>query len=156
LDEAIDDLSRAAGLLPGQHQAHANLAQAYHQQGKWQEAASVFDRAIPVVDHPAALYRTRARLFLERGKPSAALGDLQKAIERESPRLADDHVERGHIFHRGDKYAEAVQEYEEALRIAPDHADAHRWRAAALVELKQYGEAIRSFDRYLEQGKPDA
>jgi tetratricopeptide (TPR) repeat protein len=156
LDEAVADLQRASGLLPGQYQAYVNLAQAYQQQQKGDEAARVLDRALPLVRQPAALYRARAQLALQRQDPGAALQDFDQAIALEPPGLAEDHAERGRVLHCQQRHAEAVKAYDEALKLLPDYPDAHRGRAEALVGLQRYREAIRSFDQSLKSGRPDA
>src|SRR5262249_45885908 len=39
-----------------------------------------------------------------------------------------------------------------ALQIDPNNAEAHRWRAIALLELKRYSDVVDSCDRYLRAG----
>jgi tetratricopeptide (TPR) repeat protein len=159
LGEAVDDLRRAVELLPDQPEAHIDLAQAYHRQKKWNDAARALERAIRLVSQPAAIYRTRARLALERkaaGAEEAALADLQRAIEAESPGRAEDHAERGRLLHRRGRPAEALAAYDTALRIDPTYADAHRWRAEALAERNDHAGAAKAFAAYLKYGRPDA
>jgi tetratricopeptide (TPR) repeat protein len=59
-------------------------------------------------------------------------------------------------LHKGEKYAEAVQAYDQALASNGAPAEAHRGRAEVLMSLQDYAEAVRSFDRYLEKGPASA
>jgi tetratricopeptide (TPR) repeat protein len=69
--------------------------------------------------------------------------------------LGEDYFERGRILHLGKKYERAVNAYDEALRILPAYAEAHRLRGKALLELHRYKEAIESFDQYLARVESD-
>ena len=40
-----------------------------------------------------------------------------------------------------------LQSYDRAIELTPDLAEAHANRGNALVELRQFGEAVASFDR---------
>ena len=107
LELAAADFAKAAELRPGQWQAYANLAETLMQLGRTDDALAQLGKAIE--RHPsAALYRTRARLYLKRSEFTKALPDLKEAIDREplrdSRNLAADHLERGKILYRFGKY----------------------------------------------------
>jgi tetratricopeptide (TPR) repeat protein len=158
-DEAVSDLRAAITLKPAQYQGYVNLAQAYVKQGKLDKATRQLDLAIDKEGSLAALYRTRAQVQLQRQNLESALRDFDKAVELEgplSPATADDHLERGRIFHRRKDYAAAVRAYDAAVLLRPEHAPSHRLRAEALLELNRFAESLGSLDVCVRQGPPEA
>jgi serine/threonine protein kinase/lipoprotein NlpI len=163
--EAVDDLKHAIELKPQPYQAYWSLAKAYQDQKQFEIAIDEMNSAIAAASqlvgakqlepaNLALLYHDRARLHLERPDREAALRDFEQAI-RVAPR-AEDHVERGRILHRCNRSQEAVAAYDAALALNPHYADAHRWRAKALIELGEYKGAADSLDQYLERPNPRA
>ena len=66
----------------------------------------------------------------------------------------DDLVDRGRLYLRNKKDAEALESFEAALALSKDHPQAQRLRADALFHLGRFEEVVAAFDRYLETGKP--
>ena len=156
-NDAITDLKGAIALKPRAYQAYVNLALAYRGLSRRDQALEALNSAIEREPGLAHLHRLRARLRLERNEPEEALADFDRAIARErsdSPFRVDDHVERGRLLLRRERYADALQAFEAALAVRNDHAPAQRLRAEALFRLGRFDEVIDAFDRYLETGKP--
>jgi tetratricopeptide (TPR) repeat protein len=161
LDAAADDLQEAIRRNDRHHEAFANLAQVYKKQKKWDEAVALFTRAIRVKPEWPPLLRERAQVELERDHPSAearqrALADLEQAIRCESPArpiVASDQARRGEVLRNLGRYDEALEACDAALKLVPDHADAHHTRVLVLLDLKRYDEVIRSCDGALAQGR---
>ena len=164
LDEAVADFERAAALDPTRYHAFASLASALSKQGRRDEALGRLDRAIALKPDLAALYRTRAQILLEGGDPppaaaEAALRDLDEAIRRapaDSRDLAGDLTWRARLQRKLGRCDAALAAADAALAIAPELADAHRERVAALLELRRYDAVIDSCDAALAQGPPSA
>jgi tetratricopeptide (TPR) repeat protein len=140
LAEAITDLERAIAIRPNQYQAYVSLAQIYQGQGIWDRALGMYGKAIKHEPNLAFLYRMRARLHLEVQNLEAALDDFARALEKETQRRnrAKDHAERGRILHLRKRYQEAVCEFDAALALWADYANAHLWRADALLHLQRH------------------
>ncbi|HUJ72028.1 MAG TPA: tetratricopeptide repeat protein [Verrucomicrobiae bacterium] len=64
------------------------------------------------------------------------------------------HYNLGSDLERTGRTQEALEQYEQALRVKPDYAEAHNGLGAALVQTGRAGEAIVHFERAL-QIKPD-
>jgi tetratricopeptide (TPR) repeat protein len=172
------DLRAAIKLRPKKYDIYKTLAIVLQQQKKWDAARIQFDEAIRLVELDASLappqdlsslYQNRARLHLERRSLDAARLDLEEASELGPDQntrldLVKDHIERGQLLHEAKKYAEALQAFEEALRLLPDEdtwkksrpglADVYRYRAETLLQLKRFKEAIGAVDHYLKIGPP--
>jgi eukaryotic-like serine/threonine-protein kinase len=171
--EAIEDYRAALRRRPEQYQAYLNLAQVYqdlaqeHSARKQEaeataqldQARGLLDQALQTRPQMAGLYRTRAFLHLQRGDLPAALRDFEETIRLEtpgSPLLAGDHTERGRLLQVDQRLEQALTAYDAALAIDANCVPAHRYRGTALMALKRYPEAARSFTVYLEKGPPDA
>jgi tetratricopeptide (TPR) repeat protein len=147
LDDAFKDFHAAIKLRPDSYQAHLNLGLAYKQQDKLPEAAAHFDKAIQLEPSLASLYWERGRISLRRHDYAAALKDAERAIE-----LEDEELKR---------LAQMPPPHEEAPKVRPDYAAAHRLRAHALIlqagddddearQLDYYRKAFDSLDRCLK------
>jgi tetratricopeptide (TPR) repeat protein len=156
LADAVADFRAAIRLREKQYHAYLNLALAYEEQGHADAAIAALDHVLSEqMPTPAEIYRAHARLQWKLRLPAAALDDLQHAIDSglrdgASPLLlAEDHKERAVFLIRLERYPEAVRECDEALKLVPDFATAHRLRAETLHQLGQLPQAIASYDRYL-------
>jgi eukaryotic-like serine/threonine-protein kinase len=157
-DQAIEDLTRAIRIKPGQYAAYANLGLAYRSQQRWGEAIAQFDIAIRLAPDQASVYHNRAMVSLDRQDFDSALGDFEQAIRLASGpsrSLADDHANRGRILHRQKRYADALAAYEAALKLQPDNRTVERLRADTLLALGRGAEALHAFDHFLEPSDPD-
>jgi tetratricopeptide (TPR) repeat protein len=162
LEPAAEDLREAIRRNDRHHEAFATLAQVCTRQKKWDEAVALFSRAIRVKPNWPPLLRERARVELERDDASAedrraALADLDEAIQyelRTNPIVASDQTRRGELLRSLGRHEEALAACDAALKVVPDHADAHHLRVLVLLDLKRYDEVIRSCDGALAQGRP--
>jgi tetratricopeptide (TPR) repeat protein/tRNA A-37 threonylcarbamoyl transferase component Bud32 len=162
LDEAVADLEEAIRINGGYYHAYASLAQVLQRRQKWDQAVERFTQAIRLKPAWAALYRGRAAVALERDDPAsehraAALRDLDEAIRYEephSPLLASDHIQRGELLRKNQRFEEALAACDAALKVAPELDTAHRLRVMVLLDLDRTDEVIRSCDGALARGKP--
>jgi tetratricopeptide (TPR) repeat protein len=165
LDESRADLEEAIRFRPTAPEAYMTLAQWHQRQGRLDEASEAFARAIERAADPETrvrLHRGRAVLHVGRreatpAQRAAALRDLDEAIRLEptdrGPR-ADDHVQRARLLFSGDRFEDALAACGDALRLVPDHPEAHRLRISTLMALKRYGEVLGSCDAYLAKSPP--
>jgi serine/threonine protein kinase/Tfp pilus assembly protein PilF len=157
LPAAVEDLTQAIRLKPGEYPAYANLAQAYQELGQWQQAQEHLDRALDLSPTAlrAVLYRTRARLHEHQNRPESALRDYDEAIRHEprglaSAAVAGDLVAKAGLLVRQQDYAEALRTLDAALALQPEQAAVQRLRAESLLQLDRLPEAVQALDRALE------
>jgi eukaryotic-like serine/threonine-protein kinase len=158
-EAATTDCLSAIALKPNQFQAYIDLAQAYRNLGRLDDAMNALNGAIEQVPGRGVLHRARAQLHRLRSEDREALSDLDLAIKWSSPddpALAGDHLERALIHQRAGRHAEALAECDRAATLQPGRTDVHRARGAVLVKLKRFDDAIRSFDVCLARGSPSA
>jgi tetratricopeptide (TPR) repeat protein len=70
-----------------------------------------------------------------------------------TPRLYYDYISRGIAYIKKNQTAEALRDFEEALKLKPDDLDARFRKAGILVQQKQYEAAIEDYTKYLEADK---
>jgi tetratricopeptide (TPR) repeat protein len=70
-----------------------------------------------------------------------------------TPRLYYDYISRGIAYIKKNQTAEALKDFEEALKLKPDDLDARFRRAGILVQQKQYESAIEDYTKFLETDK---
>jgi tetratricopeptide (TPR) repeat protein len=72
------------------------------------------------------------------------------------PTYANSWFNRGEIHYEQGKYAEAIADYNNALRAAPDDAETYTRRGHAYFKLGRYREALRDYSRAVELKGDDA
>ena len=155
LEKALAELTAAAKLRPNECQAHFQLARSYEGLKRYADADREMDEAMRLRPDLALIPRQHGWMRSERRQQEAALEDFRAAIKLalangKDPELADDYMRCGGIKNTQGRFAEAVAEYDSALRIRPDDALAHHLRGESLLSLDRFEEAERAFDRSLE------
>ncbi len=132
LEGAGQEFRKAVELNPGYVEAHLNLAVTLSEIGRYGEAQAEFHRAAE----------------LEYGVgPDQAKRDIPKSFRS---KLAHKHAEVGDLYREVSRYAEAVREYECALRVNNSFLDIRLKLGKAYLEMKLKEEAISEFRRILE------
>jgi len=96
----------------------------------------------------AKLYLLRAELHHEHEDFSSALADYDRA-EQMDPKLEAVSFGRARTLFRSGRLQSARETLDSYLKKKPDHAEGFLLRARVLVGLKEYGDALRDFDRNL-------
>jgi tetratricopeptide (TPR) repeat protein len=146
--EALQWLSRAAQVRPGNPDAQFNLGVALGQAGRHADALAAYERAL-------AIDPSRADAHYNRGVSLDALertGEALAAYERAAaiqPRHAEAHHNRGVALTRLARAGEALAAFDAALAIDPRYAAAHNHRGVALAALERFEEALAAYGRAL-------
>ncbi|MEW4566285.1 tetratricopeptide repeat protein [Tautonia sp. JC769] len=118
------------------------------------------NEALQWLDLPAEVPRTRDRAFLlraraaiERGRPSDAVGPLDR-IDPDGPLSADVSFWKGRTLMAAGQSLRAASWFRDALRRRPEQIETLRWLAAASYELGDISTAIDSL-RALTRLRPD-
>jgi hypothetical protein len=96
---------------------------------------------------PLTPAETAAAAALEKGEDDAAIAMFTKVIEAKqpTPMLYYDHVGRGIAYAKKSQHDQALADFDAALKLKPDDADALFRRAGTHLQLKQYQAAIDDF-----------
>ena len=152
VDEALDSYDRAIALEPDYAEAMCGRGNALAQLDRMSDALQCFDRAITIKPDFAEAHC---------GRGSALTGfDATKRHCRATTARSDQTGLCGSACNRStallnlERYGEAVESCDRALRLKPDFAAALHHRGLALAKLKRLGEAVESYGRALKL-KPD-
>jgi tetratricopeptide (TPR) repeat protein len=127
LDKAAGLFRQALSLNPNYTEAQINLALTLAEMGAYEEAAQEVAKM--------------------QGRES---GDPQRLGVGVLGKLANAHADLGKKYHDLGLYAEAVAEYDKALRLCPNFPDIHNRRALSCREKGDFAEAKISLLRALE------
>ena len=78
-------------------------------------------------------------------RPAAADLDADPAADD-----VEDHISRGVAYRREDKFEQAMAEFEQAVSISPDHADAWYHHGLTWGLMGEHGRAVADFTRAIE------
>ena len=126
LDRAIELYQRSIDVCPTA-EAHTFLGWAYSFQGHLQEATQECLRAIEVDPDFGNPYNDIGCYLMQQGKLEEAVPWLERAklANRYEPRQFP-HMNLARIHVRHGRWWEALREFEEAVRLAPDDAELKR------------------------------
>ncbi len=152
IDEAIPQYQETLRLKPEYAAAHYNLGNALGKKGQKDEAIRQYQEALRLKPDYAKARYNLGDVFTERPtrrghQPLPGNHPPQTGLHR-SPLQP-----RGALDQKG-QTGEAILQYQEALRLKPDYADAHNNLGDALGKQGQIAEAISQFQAALRL-KPD-
>lgn len=152
--EAVPHFRAAIAALPGQPQAHVDLAQALRGLGLNEEAATHFDRAAaldPNDHHIQLLARLqRATLFEEQGNEEQALAGYEAAVQHH-PDSADAWAGLGMIQLHIVGPEAAEESFRRALQIDPDRPLVIEKFGQVLQDQRLYEDAAIVFERLMQR-----
>lgn len=127
-------------------------------------APLVMGAGSPSVSRPAAPAEPAYVRYYNDGVKAGKAGDYQRAADlyrqtlREKPDFADAHNNLGFALRKiGDGYAEqAMAAYQEALKNAPNHAEALEYQGELYVQLGDLRKAQENYRRLIKLNSPDA
>ena len=159
LKEAASTLERALKVNKRFHYVRLNLGVVLNRQGKYKEALEILKpltREDPVLEGMRIAY---AEALIGLGNLAEAEAALKAAIQ-EAGGNADREMEArfklGLVLSRSERYAEAVSEFEKAIVLNPQAANAHLLLGAALLQLKKLDDAERELLKAYELGGAQA
>lgn len=143
--EALQMLDELSGQLAAWH---SDQGIALHAQGRLEEAAASYQKALALKPDFAEAHYNIGIVFNELGKLEEAAESCRKALELR-PGLAEAHSNLGNALQVLGKLDEAVASHRKALEFRPDNADWLYNLGAALQEQGMLDEAIASYRKAL-------
>lgn len=153
-DAAIAKFNEALVIMPDCADCYYNLGYAYTQKKDYGKAEEMYKKAlehkadyVEAYNGLANIYNAQKK-FDEAGKASAEAARL--AGGSASGASADALFNQGIIYWNSSNVADARKQFEEAIKVDPNHAEAHYWLGMALVNEGKLAEAGPSFEEYLK------
>jgi tetratricopeptide (TPR) repeat protein len=148
--EAADQFRKAIAAQPDSLPAHINLGAALSQTGDLAGALEQFEEALRLdPNHPDAHYNL-GLLLSQSGRHDDAIKHLQVAVTNE-PTDANARFLLGQELLKVRRPAEAEKEFARVVPAQPDNEDALLGWVNALLNMKQYGQALEALEKGHEQ-----
>ena len=153
---ASQDLLRKA---PFSYQVHELNAEALETQGRWQEAAAEYQKIIDIDPMLPGIHGRMGRALLSAPQPSAedvakAKKDFQDELEIDPSNATAEYV-LGDLANRDGDLSSAIAHFTRATKIDSGFSEAYLGLGTALVNRKQYADAIPPLEAY-EKLAPDS
>ncbi len=154
-DEAVKAFSQATDVNPSDPRPYLFLAQVYSVSSV--EARDVTEHLHRFAQlqprNPQALYSYALALWKgERGQnaqaDSSQIESLLKSAAELDPRYPDVHLQLGILYAERKDYPQAIEEYQRAIKLSPELADAHYRLAQACVRTGEKARAQEEFGIY--------
>lgn len=164
-DESIVSFSKAIELNDEYVNAWNNRGQAQALAGRPEVAIADFSKAIELQPATMEYYQQRADAYLAAGKPELARQDLDHvawsyeldALNRQlnaEPKNPENWVARGNHLQKVARWDEAVQNYDDALKLVQNCVGAQVGRAKVLFHQQKLDEALTACNTILK-ANPD-
>jgi tetratricopeptide (TPR) repeat protein len=150
---AIECIGRALQLRPDSAEAHYNLARAFHEQQRLNDAIASYRRALTLKPDYAEAHSNLGLALQTQGMFDEAVSSYRRAAEFR-PDHAETHYSLANALKEAGKTAESIASYRRALDLNPSHADALNNLGLALEQQGHLDEAVACYRRAAEL-KPD-
>jgi len=128
-DQAARELRRALEINPKTANALFALGEIYWREKKYDQAEEALRAGLSIEDRSWQGHFTLGRLYLSKGDITKAGKQIALAIQL-NPKLAEAHLLAGNILLRANKREDALAEFQEYLRLAPNGEFVEQARAA--------------------------
>ena len=143
----MEQLNQQIAAHPDDGPLYLRRATAYRNRQHWDEAARDLERAERLAVHPLELAMAWGRLHLEAGRPAAAVGALDRALDEDPSHLVARRLRARAAFESGD-FDRAVDDYVQVLESAQSPTpDLVLDAASALAASGQLERAVEEIDR---------
>jgi superkiller protein 3 len=155
LNEAAATFTQAISLNPRFHFPRMNLGVAYNRQGNFGDAVKVLDKLVKEQPSLANARVQLAEALVGLAQTDAAQEQLRLALadkNLDSATRADAHFKLGMLLNREERYTAAMAEFEKAIAINPQAANAYLYLGGTQLQLKKLVEAEASLLKAYELG----
>jgi len=139
-------MAKAKPTATGSIHTQFQLAVSFHQQGRWEGAAVLYDSIIASQPSHADAWHMRGLLDTQAGEHALAVTRISQAIALNATKSAYFN-NRGLALQAQHNFAEALADFQQAIQLQPDLAQAHCNLGSVLQELHRHEEALVCFDQ---------
>jgi tetratricopeptide (TPR) repeat protein len=160
-DESIAKFNEAIVQAPGCYDCYYNIGYANSQKKDWEQAEIAYKKAVELKPDHAAAWTGLANVYNVQKKTDLAMEATAKAGQYGGGGMATGGgANAGSLYNQGvilwnaQKYAEAKEKFEAAIKADPKYAEAWYLLGKAHINLGEYANAVTAFEGYL-QAEPD-
>jgi tetratricopeptide (TPR) repeat protein len=148
VEQAVESLSAAAAVLPGNADVHIDLGVALTCLARHADAEASFRRAATLEPGNPDTHLNLGNALAEQGKLHPALACYRRMLELD-PGLGVAHFSIGMLHQRQGRLADAEAAYQAALATSPDHVGVLNGLGAICQGQGRYAEAISCYRRVI-------
>lgn len=140
---------RSAGMVARQSpQIEILMTEAivFHQQGKFQDAKSIYEKVLAIQPTNFFALQLMGALFVQTDNNLHAIDFLSRALQINPNHLAS-YINLGVALQKLNRFDEALASYDKAIGLDPNNAETYMNRGVALEVLNRLEEAIASYDK---------
>ena len=154
--DALSALNNLAKLIPNDADVYADLAQAYHNLGRFDEAEKNYRRILKITPDSAPVYDKLGAFYCELGRFGEAEAEFRHAVELD-PKFVQAHINLGFALDSLVRWDEAETSYRRALELNPNFAETYK-RLGDLIAryANRRAEAITFLEKAIEINPGDA
>lgn len=150
-NEALASFDRAIALKADCVPAHINRGVILRLLRRPAEALANQETALALAPNSFEALANRAAVLLDLGRFAEALAGCDLILEQHSKRAADVHVHRADALAGLDRYAEALELYDQVGASRPGDIEAHLGRARVLMLMRRFADALCACDEAINR-----
>ena len=150
-DIAVTELKKLVALNDRSYELHLFLGDAYSAKHQWDDALGEYAAARVLNTHSAAPFVSEARVYLSQRNVPKAVDAIEAAVKIE-PTSGEVAVVRGSILEEQGRSADAVAQYEAAIRANGSDPQARAHLASVAMDLRRYDLAKSQFEALIKLG----
>lgn len=145
----IEELSRAAELLPADPACYANLGAAFMRRDQHLQAINAYETAISLKPDFALAHLNLGLGLMAMKRHDKAAEHFQRVVSLD-PGAAEAHNHLGAAMKEMGRHEEALPHFARSIELDPSDAEPHCNMGVALTELKRFDDAMASLKRAIE------
>lgn len=154
--EGIDQLAACTAVVSSPEFTASERATAFRIRGELHQTAGALgpavedlSSALSLTPNDAAAYASRARVHLAKGDLDAAVTDFSAALQHQSDKRAQARllIGRGHTLMVKALYDQALADFGEAIRLAPESASAYNHRGLVYRKMENLARSIEDYTK---------
>ncbi|MEK7483182.1 MAG: protein kinase, partial [Planctomycetota bacterium] len=153
LDGAIEDALQSIKLDPNNIFAYNAQGVAYDRKNQFDQAIECYQGSLAIDSQHPDTYLNRAFSRKNKGDIKGAKEDCDLVLQIE-PKSVSAYSVRGSLFVLENNYLQAIQNFNEAIRLAPERSDLYNKRAYAKCRTKDFLGALEDTQEGINQIQP--
>lgn len=153
-DEAIVKFNAVIAEIPKCFDCYNNLGAIYTRKQEWDKAEEAFKKVLELSPDNAEAYNGLATVYNAQKKFKEAQAMSAEAAKRGAAAggggNADALYNQGVIAWNANDFAQASEHFASAVKVNPNHAEAHFMLGKVLINLGKLGDAASEFETYLK------